>query len=99
MQVQFNEDAHSKWVDVHSIIATTSQETINKFRQTFLTLGIPSLNVSDNAAVFIISEFQEFLSRNGIVHCRSSPYHPSTNGRAERSVHTGKEGLQKQIIR
>ena len=58
-------------VDVHPITATTSQETINKLRQTFTTLGIHRKIVSDNAAVFTNSEFQEFLSRNGIVHHRS----------------------------
>ena len=44
--------------------------------------------VSDNTAVFTSLEFQEFLSR-------SSPYHPSTNSLAERSMQTVKEGLRK----
>ena len=88
-------DAHSKWVDVHLTKTTTAQETISKFRQTFATLGLPEIIVSDNEAVFTGLEFQMFLSNNGIIHRRSSPYHPSTNGRAERMIQTMKDGLRK----
>ena len=88
-------DAHSKWVDVHLTKTATAQETISKLRQTFATFGLPKIIVSDNAAVFTGSEFQMFLSNNGIIHRRSSPYHPSTNGLAERMIQTIKDGLRK----
>ena len=51
-------DAHLKWVDVHPTTAATFQETINKPRQTFGTLGIPRKILSDNAAVFTSSKFR-----------------------------------------
>ena len=84
-------DAHSKWVDVHLIKTTTAQETISNLRQTFATLSLPKIIVSDNTAVFTSSEFQIFLSNNGIIHRRSSPYHPSTNGQAERMIQNDKK--------
>ena len=42
-----------------------------------------------------LASFQQFLKANGIRHARSAPYHPATNGLAERAVQSVKEGLRK----
>ena len=44
---------------------------------------------------FTSNKFREFLQQNGIEHVRSAPYHPSSNGLAERAVQTVKEGVKK----
>ena len=41
------------------------------------------------------NEFKEFMSRNGILHVTPAPYHPSTNGLAERAVQSFKQGLKR----
>ena len=41
------------------------------------------------------ADFESFCTRNGIRHLRSTPYHPATNGLAERAVQTFKQGLKK----
>ena len=57
--------------------------------------GIPDTIVSDNASCFTSNEFVHFCKMNGIKHITSAPYHPSTNGMAERAVQTVKEGLKR----
>ena len=60
--------------------------------QTIANMGLPKMVVSDNDTAFTSSEFQDFMKQNGIIHCRSAPYHPSSNGLAVQSL---KEGLNK----
>ena len=88
-------DAHSKWLDVHMVTSATSQVTIDKLRSTFATLGLPEVLVTDNGTTFTSADFESFCTRNGIRHLRSTPYHPATNGLAERAVQTFKQGLKK----
>lgn len=88
-------DAHSKYIDAHVVTSTSSATTISKLRQTFATHGLPHSLVSDNAAVFTSEEFHQFCTNNGIKHIRSAPYHPSSNGLAERAVQTVKQGIKK----
>ena len=40
-------------------------------------------------------EFKNFLAKNGITQVVSPPYHPSSNGLAERAVQIVKRGLKK----
>ena len=88
-------DAHSKWMEVHAMNSTTSAATCDKLRQTFACHGLPVLLVTDNAPNFTGREFTEFLRKNGIKHILTSPYHPASNGLAERAVRTFKEGMKK----
>ena len=88
-------DAHSKWMEGVIVNSATSTVTIEKLRAMFATHGLPETLVSDNGSVFVRVEFQEFLRRNGIKHIRTAPYHPASNGQAERAVQTFKNGMKK----
>ena len=89
-------DAHSKWLEVRVASAASSAVTVRLLRQIFVTHGLPRTIVSDNGSCFTSIEFQEFLSNNGVRHARTSPYHPSSNGLAERAVQTLKVSLSRQ---
>lgn len=88
-------DAHSKWVEVKMTANTSSEKTIKLMRDVFATHGIPDTVVSDNGRNFVSGEFESFLESNGIRHIRTAPYHPSSNGQAERFVQTIKSHLKK----
>ncbi|XP_061131311.1 uncharacterized protein K02A2.6-like, partial [Syngnathus typhle] len=88
-------DAHSKWLDVYPTKTCRSLVTIEKLRQSFSYFGIPKMLVSDNGTCFTSAEFEAFMKQNGISHVRSAPFHPSSNGLAERPVQTFKEGMKK----
>ena len=88
-------DAHSKWMDIQPMQTITSSKTIEKLRIIFANHGIPRKIVTDNGPSFTSAEFAEFMKNNGIIHIKSAPYHPSTNGLAERAVQTFKQGVAK----
>ena len=88
-------DAHSKWPKVVQMKTTTAAQTITVLRQMFATYRLPEELVRDNGPQFAAVEFTEFCSINGIQHVRVAPYHPSSNGLAERFVQTFKNGMKK----
>ena len=89
-------DTFSKWLEVFSVPSASSLCTIEKLRVAFAAHGLPEVIVSDNGSAFTSDEFGEFVKRNGITHITSAPYHPASNGPAERTVQTFKCYMEKQ---
>ena len=87
-------DAHSKWAEVIPASSTTSTATINILNSMFARFGLPEQVVSDNGPQFASDEFKAFMNGNHIKHIRSAPYHPATNGLAERMVQTFKNAMK-----
>ena len=75
--------------------SATSNATVEKLQTVFATHGLPEVIVSDNGTAFTSEEFALFVQRNGIRHLTSAPYHPASNGLAERAVQTLKSALKK----
>ena len=73
--------------------STTSQRTIEVLRELFSSYGLPEQVVSDNGPQFVSAEFETFMRNNGIKHIRCAPYHPSSNGLAERFIQTFKKAM------
>lgn len=87
-------DAHSKWPEVFPMKSTTTTLTIDLLRDLFARHGIPQQLVSDNGPQFTSEEFRHFMKMNGVRHSMSSPYHPRTNGQAERFVQSFKQAMK-----
>ena len=88
-------DAFSKWPEVVQLSTTTATKTVSVLRTIFSRMAIPSQIVTDNGPQFTASEFERFCKYNGINHTLTAPYHPSSNGEAERFVQTFKQTMQK----
>ncbi|KAK9688377.1 Integrase zinc binding domain [Popillia japonica] len=91
-------DSTSKWLDVYVMKNGTSANlTIEKLRHSFAIMGLPKYIVSDNGPPFGSITFQQFCMSNGIILQHSPPYHPQSNGLAEKTVDTIKRSLKKQL--
>ena len=84
-------DIFSKWPEVIQMATTSAEKTV---RSLFSRYGLPRTIVTDNGPQFTSSTFEAFCKNNEICHKRSAPYHPSTNGEAERFVQSFKKGLR-----
>ena len=74
------------------------EKTIEVLRSLFAHYGIPEEVVSDNGPQLASEELSQFLKQNGVKFTRVPPYHPASNGAAERSVQTAKTFLTKQVL-
>jgi hypothetical protein len=90
-------DAYSKWPEVIRTEDTTTVGTILKLAEIFSRFGLPEQLVSDNGPQFTSEEFKKFTTSNGIKHILSSPYHPRSNGAAERMVRTFKQAMKASL--
>ena len=79
-------DSYSKWLEVIPTSTANSKETIKIVRSISATHGLPEQCETDNWSPFTSIEFESFLQKNGIKQIRPSPYHPSSNGMAERYI-------------
>jgi len=89
-------DAHSRWMEVEAVHSATTQITVEHLHSMFAQFELPEVMVTDNVICFISSECTEFSRQNQIYHVKVAPYHPSSNGLAERSVKSFNLGMKKQ---
>jgi RNase H-like domain found in reverse transcriptase/Reverse transcriptase (RNA-dependent DNA polymerase)/Integrase core domain/Integrase zinc binding domain len=87
-------DSFSKWMEIALMKRTTAQDVICELRSIFARFGLPSTVVTDNGPPFTSHELETFLQSNAIDHPPIPPYHPESNGIAERAVETCKKSLK-----
>ena len=88
-------DAFSKYPCIHPVSSISSKATLDLLEENFAHFGYPHSIVSDNATCFTSDEFQSYCKERNIVHLTGAPYHPSSNGAAERLIQTFKQALRK----
>ena len=89
-------NAHSKFICAHFMNSdTTTLKTLSIIFTWFSDRGFPSTLVSDNCPQFTAKEFTDKMTKWGIKHMLTPPYHPVSNGLAERAVGLVKDRLKK----
>ena len=91
-------DAHSKWIEAVHTTSATSAAVMEVCRERFAQFRLPETVVTDNGSCFVGAEFEAFLKVNGIQHNTTAPYHPASNGLAERAVQVVKAGLKRNQL-
>ena len=91
-------DAYSKYPCIHPTSSTSTRTTLDLLEEDFAHFGFPHTLVTDNASTFTSEEFQSWCKERGITHLTGAPYHPATNGAAERLVQTFKKALTKSSL-
>nr|XP_050051358.2 uncharacterized protein K02A2.6-like [Dermacentor andersoni] len=92
-------DFYSFFFEVRELRHTTSNALKTWCAQVFSVHGLPQKLYSDNGPPFSSSDFKDFLRKLDVVHVTSSPYHPRSNGMAERAVQEAKKLLKKCSFR
>ena len=90
-------DAFSKWPEVRAMSYITVPVTFDVLREWFSLHGIPEQVVTDNGSQFTSEGSRVFAKQNGVRHTKSAPYHPFSNGLAERFVQSLKQSLKATI--
>ena len=88
-------DYYSGFVEIDLLTHPTTKQVINHCKSQFSRHGIPDVLISDNGPQFSSHEFQQFVKCYQIDHRTSSPYHPQSNGMAEKAVQTVKRLIKK----
>lgn len=88
-------DSFSKWPEIFKTKTTTTTKTIDMLEEIFTRHGYCKTLVSDNGPQFTSQEFHNFCATKGIEHVRTAPYHPQSNGQAEKFVDLLKTGIRK----
>jgi hypothetical protein len=88
-------DAKSKFPFVLHMFSTTAGKLMERLDLLFDYTGFPETIVTDNGPPFTSAALLEFYDSCGIRYLTSPPYHPPSNGIAERFVRSFKEGMSK----
>ncbi len=91
-------DVFSRWIDVKLMRNLTASTLIEKLEDIFGYFGYCKKLVTDNGPPFGSYEFKRFCDKYGIKLMHSPPYHPSSNGMAERAVQSIKKVLMKLVL-
>ena len=87
---------YSRYMEIARLKQTTTEEVMRHTKSIFARHGIPETVVSDNGPQYSSGLYREFANNFGFHHVTSSPYHPQSNGEAERAIGTLKNLLKKE---
>jgi len=87
-------DSYSGWPEVVRVSNRSAENVTHVVRTIFARNGVPKTLVSDNAREFCDESMCKWLRKIGCNPMKTPPFHPQSNGVAERMVATIKLGLK-----
>ena len=88
-------DSFTKWPEVFKCKTPTTKTTIKVLQELFARFGLLETIVSDNGIPFASKEFENFCKLPSIIHLKSAPNHPRSNGLVERFIDVFKIPIKK----
>ena len=76
---------------------TISETTTSALDDLFAMCGRPETIVSDNGPQFDSKTFADWCNAHSIAHLTSAPFHPASNGEAERLVGVFKQAMKRAV--
>ncbi|PIN14790.1 DNA-directed DNA polymerase [Handroanthus impetiginosus] len=91
-------DYVSKWVEAVAVPNNDSKVVVNFIKKNIFTrFGTPRAIISNGGTHFCNRSFEALLSKYGVKHKISTPYHPQTSGQVEVSNREIKRILEKTV--
>ncbi|GKF53232.1 reverse transcriptase domain-containing protein [Tanacetum coccineum] len=76
-------DYLSKWVEAKALPTNDARVVVKFLKSLFSRFGAPRAIISDRGTHFCNDKFDKVMSKYGITHRLSTPYHPQTSGQVE----------------
>ena len=91
-------DAYSEWPHVLKLKKCPTSDTITSaLDYLFAIWGRPETIISDNGPQFASKTFADGCNVHSIAHLTSAPFHPASNGEAERLVVVLKQTMKRAV--
>ncbi|GJS85482.1 reverse transcriptase domain-containing protein [Tanacetum coccineum] len=76
-------DYLSKWVEAKALPTNDARVVVKFLKSLFSQFGAPRAIISDRGTHFCNDKFDKVMSKYGVTHRLSTPYHPQTSGQVE----------------
>ena len=87
-------DHYTRWIKATIVTMETSQSIMSFIKQDILMRhGCPKQTQTDGGKPYILLGINSFFAKHNIAHKVSAPYHPESNGMAERLIQSLKDRL------
>ncbi|GJT98390.1 reverse transcriptase domain-containing protein [Tanacetum coccineum] len=81
--IQVSVDYLSKWVEAKALPTNDARVVVKFLKSLFSRFGAPRAIISDRGTHFCNDKFDKVMSKYGVTHRLSTPYHPQTSGQVE----------------
>ncbi|GJV78584.1 reverse transcriptase domain-containing protein [Tanacetum coccineum] len=76
-------DYLSKWVEAKALPTNDARVVVKFLKSLFSRFGAPRAIISDRGTHFCNDKFARVMSKYGVTHLLSTPYHPQTSGQVK----------------